>query len=377
MTLLDISDRAVCGQCNNGALSEVDKEFTSKSYLSIVASQEIGAYLSQCWNVDHSSKNLLIEARPIWMDGLMADCICYPQLTFEPTGVNVRGDANEMREFGFDSFHKVLIRAAKSAYHRFRQNQKAIHFERIETGLVEEQVRFAPRLFTTKPITEVAENINATSLTLRYLYAEDKRLALKSLEALSEDHQFSVRRTVFGSFTPRISFSFNVLDTIRGLMKIGINLTAGFCRNTEISSKTCAAAMDMALGKIGVSNLLMSTNGFVVAEDIQSIAAPGKAHSFRLVNVNDVWHVYSSFFGGRIGGYVHFPGPNKESWNSLDIVAPLKSKEWNTTESRLYLVLDPKVEWNESAKLCPSLKLQSSKSIMRPELVPAKKRKGG
>jgi hypothetical protein len=376
LTLLDISDREVCQPCNNEALGDIDKEFTSKSYLSIVASQEIGAYLGQCWNVDHSSGKLLIEARPVWVDGLMSDCICYPQLTFEKEGLAIRGDANEMNGFGFDNFSQVLKKAAKSAYRRLMENKKprAIHLERVETGLIEEN-RFAPRLFSTKPIQQIAESIDSTSFTLRYLYASDKKFALHNLEKMSEEQQFNNRKTVFGSFTPRISFSFNVLNTIRGLMKIGVNLVAGYCPNTPINPKSCEAAMEMVLGKIQVSRLLMNTNGFVVAEGIQSIAAPDKAHSFRLVNINNIWHVYSSFFGGRIGGYVQFPGPNKESWNTLDVVAPLRSKDWKTTESNLYLVLDPKVEWNESAKLCPTLKIHSSRSVMRAELVPIKKPK--
>jgi hypothetical protein len=44
LTLLDIPEqRFVCTACNNGVLGEIDKEFTSKSYLSIVASQELHA----------------------------------------------------------------------------------------------------------------------------------------------------------------------------------------------------------------------------------------------------------------------------------------------------------------------------------------------
>jgi hypothetical protein len=212
--------------------------------------------------------------------------------------------------------------------------------------------------------------------TLRFANEEDKRFALRSLDGLSETQSFKTRKLVPGSFTPRISFTFNVGHTIRGLMKIAINLVAAYCPTTPVNPKTFEAAIQLIQGNVQISPLLIHTNGFVCAEGIQQIEAADIGHSFRLIWVGGLWHVYSSFFGGRLGAYVHFPGPNKEGWCSADIVAPLRSKKWTISTSRLILpLLNVKVEWNESSKLCPSLKLQDAKSGFRVELVKVKPKK--
>jgi hypothetical protein len=272
-TLLDVPEkRYVCIPCNTGALSEVDKEFTSKSYLSIVASQEIGAYLAQVWNIDCSADNLLIEAEPKWIDGELADLRCYPQITFEKSGPQVRGDALEMHSFGRDSYYRVLTKAAKAAFQRHIAGKKALHIERVEAGVIE-TYRLAPRLFTRKPIWEIAKNIDKASFTLRYANEPDKRFALKSLDGLSETESFRNWKLTQGSFTPRISFTFNVGHTIRGLMKIAVNLVAACCPNTPVSPRTFEAAIRLIQGEMQISPELISTNGFVAATGIQNIKA--------------------------------------------------------------------------------------------------------
>ena len=92
LTIKEACGRVVCHRCNNGVLSHLDQELCSRSYLSVVASQEIGAHVWQAWDVDHSSRNLLVEARPSWKDGELNTLISYPQLTFETAGPELRGD---------------------------------------------------------------------------------------------------------------------------------------------------------------------------------------------------------------------------------------------------------------------------------------------
>src|SRR3712207_670182 len=66
LTLNDVSDRVVCPKCNSGVLSQIDRELCSRSYLSVIASQQIDSHLWQAWDVDHEAENLLVEARPSW-----------------------------------------------------------------------------------------------------------------------------------------------------------------------------------------------------------------------------------------------------------------------------------------------------------------------
>src|SRR5437867_4421600 len=75
----------VCGTCNN-SFSKIDAELCSRSPLSVVASQEIDAHLWQVWDVDHSDKNLLLEAWPDWRRKSLTQ---FPQIVFERDGPQI------------------------------------------------------------------------------------------------------------------------------------------------------------------------------------------------------------------------------------------------------------------------------------------------
>src|SRR5579885_472784 len=90
LTLNDVSNRRVCPKCNSGILSQLDKELCSRSFLSVIASREIGAHLWQAWDVDHQSNNLLVEAKPAWAaEESLTSLVCYPQIVFERSGPQV------------------------------------------------------------------------------------------------------------------------------------------------------------------------------------------------------------------------------------------------------------------------------------------------
>ena len=119
MTLNDVPNRAVCPKCNSGVLSQLDKELCSRSYLSVIASREIGAHLWQAWDVDHESHNLLVDARPAWAaDESLNSLVCYPQITFERSGPVARGDSEEFRRFGQEDAAKVLFQAVRQEMER-------------------------------------------------------------------------------------------------------------------------------------------------------------------------------------------------------------------------------------------------------------------
>jgi len=126
LTLNDVSNRAVCPKCNAGVLSQLDKELCSRSYLSVIASREIGAHLWQAWDVDHESNNLLVEARPAWAaDETLNSLVCYPQITLERSGPGVRGDSQEFRQFGEEDATKVLFQAVRHCFRSIVQAKKA------------------------------------------------------------------------------------------------------------------------------------------------------------------------------------------------------------------------------------------------------------
>ena len=89
-------DKEVCENCNGGVLSQLDEELCCRSYLSIVASQEINATLWQVWDIDHNSRNVLIEAKPEWApDYSLSGLVNYPQIVFEQHGLDYRVDSEQ------------------------------------------------------------------------------------------------------------------------------------------------------------------------------------------------------------------------------------------------------------------------------------------
>jgi hypothetical protein len=331
LTLNDISDRVVCPGCNSGVLSLLDRELCSRSFLSAVASQQIDAHLWQAWDVDHEAGNLLVEARPVWSaDEALDGLACYPQITFERTGPEVRGTPQEFRQIGQEDFTKVLVSAVRRCFGRYRSGEKgAIHFERVRSGVIHDGYRLAPRICAPHPITEIAANIRKQSFVLRFGSEEDKLFALQSMPNLGDGRQFNRWGVKPGSHYTTISFFFDIGDTVRALMKMGLNLVAAFCPNTPVDRESFGQGVRIILGEAGsIPRAVFLSNGFVRPEDVEAIKADGKAHSFRLVHIDQTWHIYSSFFGGRIGSYVRVPGPNREPWRCADIVAPLGSKDW-------------------------------------------------
>jgi hypothetical protein len=230
-------------------------------------------------------------------------------------------------------------------------------------------------VFTTRTISEIAKNIRDQSFILRYVSAEDLRFALRSMSNLDIDGKSPFDRwtQLRGSHVPTITVYFDVGLTMRALMKIGVNLLAAYCTKTPVHCDTFRTAIRLILGKTQPDpQKHLAGNGFVHAEDIQAIAQTG-CHSFRLLHMGGQWMIYSSFFGGRIGSAVTFPGPNYEDWGTLDVVAPVHSKDWTVTRASLAWPLKMRVEWNTSALIAPSLKWQSCNSALLVEQVPVKR----
>lgn len=374
LTIAETSGRLVCQDCNNGVLSELDKELCSRSFLSIVASQEIGAHLWQVWEVDHSSGNVLIEAKPFWQEGELRSLVCYPQITFEADRPEIRGDSEEIKRFGRDEFAKVLVTAARRAYQRYNRNEKALHFELIESDITSQGYRFPPRVFTSRSIGEIARNVWKQQFVLRFDSEEGRRVALRGLSRLVDSQPFNRWGENWGARLPTIAHLFNMGSTVRALTKLGINLLAAYCQKTPVNRDTFRQAVRLIRGTDHPGPGFLAANGFVHAENIEQIRADGQSHAFRLVYLYPNWLIYLSFFGGRIGAVVSFPGPNREEWNTLDIVAPLKSKKWRSKCSSLIQPIKVQVDWNDVRKIAPSVRSQHSVSRIYVERVPAKRR---
>ncbi len=374
LTLKEIAGKSVCPRCNNGVLSVLDTALCRRSFLSIVASQELAASLWQVWDVDHASRDLLIEARPEWREGKLESLVSYPQMIFEAAGPQIRGDVTEAEKFGREQFKNVMIRAVHGAFERYNRGKNgALHFERVRNDLKTRNYRLPPRVFTTHTITEIANNIRDQSFIFRYLSPEDVRFALLSMSRLEigNKNMFNQLSYHIGSQVPSISIHFNLVRTIRAMMKIGVNLLAAYCSKTPVNCESYRSVIRLILGKSHPHQaMLVTRNGFVRADGIQEIAHPG-CHSFRLTYLDNRWLFYASFFGGRIGSAVSIPGPNHEDWNTMDILAPIHSKLWTINTTKLFRPMKVCVEWSDNTAICPSLQWQYADSSLVVREVPA------
>lgn len=373
-TIVETSGRLVCHGCNNGVLSQLDNELCGRSYLAHIASQEIDAGLWQVWDVDHASGRQLVEARPEWVGGELKSLFCYPQLVFGLGGMGIRGDAEEASRFGNESFENVLVRAAYHAFQRFKSGakKKGLIFEQIERDVVAQGYRYDPRVFTRHSIAEIAKGIERTSFILRYTSHADKRTALRQLDALDPHRRVKRRSQNRGSQRPPVASTFDLGQTMRGLMKIGFNILAAYCKETPVDRRAFSRVVRLIRGEDPAVPELIFANGFVPAADLAGMRAPDGGHAFRLTWLGKEWRVYSSFFGGRLAAAVSFPGPNREKWNTLHIVAPLKSKEWQVGFSPIMQPIATNAPWGGMQDLVPTIKLRNSYTGLTVEEVPFK-----
>lgn len=348
----------VCGRCNNG-FSQIDAELCSRSFLSIVASQQMDAHLWQAWDVDHSAANLLLEARPDWAAESLA---LYPQMVFERAGPQLRGDHREMARFGQENFEKVFVKSMLRAFRRHEAGVgRCLHFERVENQAIERGYRLPPRIFPRMSVQELADRLGrgkTASFVLRYQTESDRRFALNVLNTWNYRGTFRSLERGIGSELPIFGCFFDAGRVLRALSKLAVNLLSHCCPNSPINRMELRDVIRVIRwGESAVSNELLSANGFVHALDIEPIKAGSVEHSFRLLHMDAQWYVYSSFFGGRIGSFVRFPGPNREDWCCADIMAPLRSKAWTIRTSSILQPLKVHIEWQDVTKLVPTIKM--------------------
>ena len=352
--------KTVCGNCNN-AFSDLDRELCSRSPLSIVASQELDTAVWQVWDVDHSAGHLLLEARPDWSANALTEC---PQIVFEASGPQIRGDYEEIRRFGSSDFVKVLVKAALRAFQHYEAGEKRwLHLERLDPRPIQMRgYRLPPRVCARRSIGEIANTLarnKRVSLTLRYLSAEDKRRALNSLDNWDHRAVFRHCQVGIGSQHPAVRHFYDATKVWRALAKISLNLLSDICVNTPVDLNTAGfrECIHVISGAKPLTQELFYNNGFIYACDAAPVGTSSQGHFFRVIYDRN-WHVISSFFNGRIGASLRFRGPNYESWCCAEIHAPLRSAQWCITTS--HILPPPKttrIEWKDPAKIIPSVPL--------------------
>lgn len=332
----------------------------------MVASQELDSHLYQVWDVDHDAKNLLLEARPDWSHGNFP---LYPQIVFEHNGLQIRGDYDEILEFGLEGFSQLLTKSAVRAFRHFKYGEKGwLNVERVDQRMViAEGYRYPPRVFTRHSLGELVDRLRrkkGASFDLRYLSSEQCRHALNELDNWSPTSKFRRFEVALGSYRPPVRHFYDVVKVLRALAKIALNVLSVYCPNTPLSNDGFQHVVKAVTEEGGVAPKVLRTSGFVWASDIKTIAVPD-CHSMRLRHIDGEWQIATSYFGGRIGTLVRFAGPNHESWSCADIEVPLHSLDWKADMKEVLLPLNMHVEWKDISKIIPSIEIENVKGEWR------------
>ena len=178
-------------------LSQLDDELVSRSPLSLIAAQELESHIWQTWDVDHADGNTLLEARP---DFASQSMVLFPQVIFGPSGPQIRGDYQEMCQFGPDRFQRVLVDSMLKAFRADEAGEKRLHPKRIRPNPdLLGRYRYPPRIFSRRPIHEFDRDM---SFELQYLTTADRRFALSQLESWDVNRSFPRMEVRLGSDLP-------------------------------------------------------------------------------------------------------------------------------------------------------------------------------
>jgi len=355
----------ICSKCNNGVLSELDRELCNRSVLSVIASREISGSVWQTWDVDHREGGIFIEARPIWKDQQISSFVSYPQIVFRNNGPAYHADASEVSQFGNDRFSYTILQSLRRCFQGYlRKEKRRIHFESISIDLVNSKERYPPRAFFRRSVQELADN-PPTSFVLRYCTPADKRLAIRELGKLGSDLQNKGQSRILpSSNTPRLAIDLDGGKVLRAVLKIGLNLLSHCCIETSLRHPEFKKWIGLVSGALPVRINHLKQCGFTRPYCVQNLFHTGKSHRFRIIYDSGIWKIYSSYFNGDAATYAAFRGPSFEDWVTMDLEMPLATGEIQVlTSTKLVLPMQTaSIEWQDSGKICPSLQMQASDS---------------
>lgn len=338
----------VCGLCN-GLFSDIDRELCSRSPLSAVAAREIDSTVWQVWDVDESAGNILLEGRP---DLERGSIWTFPQLLVFPTHIEYRADNAELMAFGADKFHVLFARRLQKLFWQHEHGKSnAFHLYRVRASKKLFSVyNYPPRFFVRGSIEDACGD---KSVELRFVTQADRRLALSRLESGVAFKPMETTSVSMGSYLPVMRFFYDGAKVWRALAKIAVNLLHHYCERTTVNAQTFTSVIGEIRGTTQFPVTRMREGGFVWASDIATMAAEDGGHAIRLYHTEGHWHASFAFFGGQCGAIVRFPGPNLESWKTLEVRAPLNSAEWIATPMSFPVWMRFHIEWDDLTKIIP------------------------
>lgn len=355
---------SVC-ECCNRKLRDIDATLTDKSPLSILARRELLKSGPMVWDVFEFRNYLLVE-------GLLtpgSDSVtARPQIIFDGEETLFFGDAEDIAYLGSEASERLFYLRLKQAYVHYldhgpdarrkdHKDQDMLKLRQIK--MLRPPYRLPPRICAMHQFLKFNGPV---VFELRYADPADIDRAISALSALEWDKRSTTHRVVQGSHNPELHLSYSITGSIRALTKVAFNLVAFFCKSTAASVRTFPDVVHWIIEARNVHNFAdRDANGFVSPTDLVDLSCPLRCHKFRLTHdhVNNIWKFYAALFGGKAAASLTFPGPNRESWATMDVVAPYNKKfqkpefsEWHlpitTTVIREMKDVIPSIPWTKT-----------------------------
>jgi len=267
-----------------------------------------------------------------------------------------------MKQFGKDAFQQVFVRHMREAFSAFKAgNRSRLNPKRVnQPATFWGRYRYPPRVFARRMIDSFESGM---SFDFQYRTTADKNFGLSQIDNWKSNRSLEKFHSTSGSEYPVIACLYECDKVVRALLKIAVNLLAAYCPNTPVNRLGFGRVIRVITGEEKTHPALIRDNGFVHSRDVEALSLPDGSHSFRLVYANGSWRVWSSFFGGRIGSFVSFPGRNHENWSWADIRAPLKSRDWRINTSRLWPPpMGRRIQWTNPSEFMPSIPILNLQS---------------
>ncbi len=336
----------VCLGCNN-ALSIVDKELVSRSYLKFFAAAALDRAAGNVWWYD-KQRDLALEVGVLESHKTSQ---LWPQIVFEKQRLVFHADQNELKSVGHRRYLETFLRHLRLARNTLPDRDNATRprwrWEQVQKS--PRRGRFPPRVYSRHSYDKLSSKIH---FHCKYAPPMDRNKLLYRLDTWNPFKDKLVLECSTGPQDVEVQTSFESGTVLRGFAKIGINLLAHICKTTPVNKDTFPEATSFVRynDRKGFSE---ETCGFVVNEDTKKLACLDGTHKFRL-QYDKVWRLDCAFFGGAIGATVCLPGLCKERWRRAEITVPICSRDWQIVLSDILVSSKIRVEWSDINAIMPS-----------------------
>lgn len=342
------TSKTVCKKCNNEVLSVLVGEVGTRSPIAFAAAKAIRGHLVEFWDIDHDANGLLLDAA---VDSNSFSPVVRPQVVIDVDGPRIHGGADAMQRLGFEDFERVVLGGLRRALIRWAHVQpdsrgvRPIRLHRVAREGMPADMRYPPRFVALTDLMAIRGPEDDVNFELRYCNEVDKRRAVAVVERLHPAARARSHTIRLGSRRALVGCVFRLNLFARGLVMLAVNVLFDSLTRTPVGDDGFALARQFVLGRTMVQPPL-KTVGLLDPRSLDGIHDRGGGHAFRLWWSDDVWWVAMSFFGGAIAAGATVPGPNCETWRTMDVVAPLRSRDWIKTPHALHYGSKFVADWN-------------------------------